>query len=74
LSLSELETERVAGRAQRAGVTVTPSDLPLLNANLISGLRVCLGAPRSRADIVLAMTRLRDALSKSHDRSSNIFI
>jgi len=74
LSLNELETERVAGRAQRAGLTVTPPELPLLNPSLMSGLRVCLGAPRTRADVVLAMTRLRDALDNSQDRSANIFI
>ena len=74
LSLSELDTERVAGRAQRAGLTVTPPDLPLLDAKLISGLRVCLGAPRTRADIVLAMTRLRDVLGNTRDPTSRIFI
>jgi hypothetical protein len=41
---------------------------------MISGLRICLGAPQTRADITLAMTRLHDALGRAQDRSSRSLI
>lgn len=64
LALDELEAERTAGRAQRAGVTLTPPELPLLDSTLISGLRICIGAPKNRADLTVGLERLRGALSR----------
>jgi DNA-binding transcriptional MocR family regulator len=63
LPLSELEAERVAGRAQREGVAVTPPGGPIVNGRLISGLRVCLGGVATTADLVTGLERLRAALS-----------
>ena len=43
LPLSELESERVAGQAARAGVQVTPPQAPFVSGAAVSGLRLCLG-------------------------------
>lgn len=74
LKLDELETERAAGRAQRAGVTVTPPELPLLDPALISGLRICVGGPKTRADLVLGLERLRGALARAPELPSGASI
>jgi DNA-binding transcriptional MocR family regulator len=74
LTLDELETERAAGRAQRAGVTVTPPELPLLDPSKISGLRICLGAPKSRAELAVGLERLRDVLARAPQVPLNALI
>jgi DNA-binding transcriptional MocR family regulator len=43
LPMSPLAAERTAGRALRAGVEVTPPDAPIVAADKIAGLRICLG-------------------------------
>lgn len=48
LPLPELEAERVAGRALRGGVQLTPPDSPLVGQGATRGLRLCLGGVRSR--------------------------
>jgi DNA-binding transcriptional MocR family regulator len=49
LPMSDLDAERVAGRALRQGVAVTPPSVPIVDSAEMSGLRLCIGAP---ADIV----------------------
>jgi DNA-binding transcriptional MocR family regulator len=71
LPLNELDAERAAGRAQRAGVTVTPPELPLLDAKLISGLRICIGAPKTREDLTIGLERLSGALTKTPEFTQN---
>lgn len=44
LPMPALDAERAAGRAGRAGIEMTPADAPIIAADQISGLRVCLGA------------------------------
>ena len=48
LPMSELEAERVAGRAMRGGVLLTPADAPLVGPGATRGLRLCLGGARER--------------------------
>lgn len=48
LPLPELEAERVAGRALRGGVQLTPPDAPLVGQGATRGLRLCLGGVRTR--------------------------
>ena len=48
LPMSELDAERLAGRALRGGVEVTPPDAPIVEAGFESGVRICLGAVDSR--------------------------
>ncbi len=65
LDLSELEAERVAGRALRDGVAVTPPNAPIVDGALISGLRVCIGAAADRATLRRALEVLAAALAAS---------
>ncbi|ALL12487.1 PLP-dependent aminotransferase family protein [Caulobacter henricii] len=44
LPMSDLEAERLAGRALRRGVEVTPPAAPVVAAGLTTGVRLCLGA------------------------------
>ena len=69
LPMTELEAERTAGRALRAGVAVTAPGAAVLRPELISGLRVCLGAASDIAALTLGIERLRTALRD--DRSEN---
>jgi DNA-binding transcriptional MocR family regulator len=62
LPMPELEAERTAGRALRAGVAVTAPGPAILRPDLISGLRVCLGAASDMADLTLGLERLRSVL------------
>jgi DNA-binding transcriptional MocR family regulator len=62
LPMPELEAERTAGRALRAGVAVTAPGATVLRPDLISGLRVCLGAASDMAALTLGIERLRTAL------------
>jgi len=61
LPMSELDAERTAGRALRAGVAVTAPGPAILRPDLISGLRVCLGAASDMADLTLGLERLKSA-------------
>ena len=45
LPMSDIDAERVAGRALRQGVAVTPPSIPIVDPSQMSGLRLCLGAP-----------------------------
>jgi DNA-binding transcriptional MocR family regulator len=62
LPMPELEAERLAGRALRAGVAVTAPGPAIVRPDLISGLRVCLGAASDMADLTLGLERLRSVL------------
>ena len=65
LPMGELEAERVAGQAYREGVSVTPPGAPIVDGGTLSGLRVCLGAVASSAELAEGLRRLRAALSPS---------
>jgi DNA-binding transcriptional MocR family regulator len=69
LPLPELEAERLAGRALRAGVAITAPGLAVVRPDLISGLRVCLGAASDITELTLGLERLRSVLQD--DRSGN---
>ncbi|MBI1406632.1 MAG: aminotransferase class I/II-fold pyridoxal phosphate-dependent enzyme [Caulobacter sp.] len=63
LPLDELEAERVAGRALRAGVQLTPPDQPLVGAGTTRGLRLCLGAVRERSRLEAALRIVAGAIA-----------
>jgi DNA-binding transcriptional MocR family regulator len=69
LPMSENDAERVAGRAHRAGVMVTPPRAPIVGADPVTGLRVCLGAVASTAELTVGLERLRAALSPRDELS-----
>lgn len=47
--MHELQAERLAKRAIRAGIDVTPPGAPVIDQSMIYGVRVCLRAVRDRA-------------------------
>jgi DNA-binding transcriptional MocR family regulator len=69
LPMPELEAERLAGRALRAGVAVTAPGPAIVRPDLISGLRVCLGAAADIAELTVGLERLRSVLQ--YDSSGN---
>jgi DNA-binding transcriptional MocR family regulator len=61
--LGELEAERVAGQALRAGARVTPPRAPFVTGAPVTGLRICLGSAESLASLRLGLERLKGALA-----------
>ena len=68
LPMPELEAERAAGRALRAGVLVTAPDAPVVGARSLTGVRVCLGGPADVEEVRTGLRRLQQALGPG-DRS-----
>lgn len=62
LESEELQAERAYSRALRLGVAMTPPDAPSVEPNLMSGLRLCLGAPDTTASLERGLEFVRDAL------------
>ena len=69
IPLGELEAERLAARAQRGGVLLTPPDAPVVNRQLISGVRLCVGGELSQARLEGAIDVVADALAAGRERS-----
>ncbi len=65
--MSELAAERLAGWCLREGVELTPPSAPIIDPSLISGVRLCLGAPRDRATLERALTVVASALRNDGD-------
>jgi DNA-binding transcriptional MocR family regulator len=63
LPLPELEAERVAGRALRGGVQLTPPDAPLVGPGATRGLRLCLGSVRDRDRLEQGLRIVADAIA-----------
>ncbi|RYF95124.1 MAG: PLP-dependent aminotransferase family protein [Caulobacteraceae bacterium] len=63
LPLAELEAERVAGRALRGGVQLTPADSPLVGEGTTRGLRLCLAAVRERGRLEQGLRIVAGALA-----------
>jgi len=62
LPLPELEAERMAARAMRAGVELTPPSAPVIDADAISGVRLCLGGVADREILRSALNVVAAAL------------
>ncbi|MBQ1543964.1 GntR family transcriptional regulator [Caulobacter sp. CCUG 60055] len=67
LPMSELAAERAAGRALRRGVELTPPAAPIVDTDLTSGLRVCLGGPPDLATLERALRVVSFSLSDASD-------
>lgn len=74
LPMSPLEAERTAGRALRAGVEVTPPDAPIVAADKISGLRICLGGAASLAVLESALTVIAQSLQAEVSRQGRAVV
>jgi DNA-binding transcriptional MocR family regulator len=70
--MGELEAERVAGQALRAGVRVTPPRAPFVTGAPVSGLRICLGAAADMTQLRRGLETLRDVLAPSRTASENV--
>jgi len=63
LPMPPLEAERLAARAFRSGVEVTPPDAPVVAPGEVSGVRLCLGAAPDRRVLEEALTTVAAILS-----------
>lgn len=62
LPMPELDAERMAAKAMRAGVELTPPSAPVVDPSSISGVRLCLGVAADRAQLGVALDRVVAAL------------
>jgi aspartate/methionine/tyrosine aminotransferase len=69
LPMSELEAERLAGRALRGGAEVTPPAAPIVQPGLVTGVRLALGAASDRAELETGLRIVAAALSDVEERS-----
>lgn len=74
LPMTELQAERVAGRALRAGVEVTPPDAPGVGDDAEAGVRLCLGAVPDRAVLERALHVVLASLEREVDEQSRAVI
>jgi DNA-binding transcriptional MocR family regulator len=63
LPMPALEAERLAARAFRKGVEVTPVDAPVVAPGEVEGVRLCLGAAPDRRTLEQALTTIASILS-----------
>lgn len=66
LPMGELEAERLVARALRAGVQLTPAAAAVVDPSLASGVRLCIGAPASSAQLEIALDRVSSVLASGH--------
>jgi DNA-binding transcriptional MocR family regulator len=69
LPMAELEAERAAAQALRAGVEVTPPGAPIIDHQGLSGLRLCLGGIERAEDLEGALRVVAGAVGGA-DRAS----
>lgn len=74
LPMSELEAERLAGRALRGGAEVTAPSAPVVEAGQESGVRVCLGAVPDRETLRRGLEIVAGALSSEVGERSRAVI
>jgi DNA-binding transcriptional MocR family regulator len=55
LPMSELDAERTAAQALRAGIELTPPSAPIVDSGGLSGVRLCLGGVEDPADLEAAL-------------------
>ena len=68
LPMPELDAERAAACALRAGVEVTPPSAPIVDWHGLSGLRVCLGGVEDRTDLEVALRVVAEAVGGAGDQ------
>jgi DNA-binding transcriptional MocR family regulator len=70
LPMAELDAERAAAHALRAGVEVTPPSAPIVDWHGLSGLRVCLGGVEDYAELERALKAVAEAVGGAGDQFS----
>ena len=73
LPMSDLEAERAAGRALRAGVQVTPPHAPQVGDSKTRGLRICLGAVSRRDTLEQGLRIVAEAVA-GRERSETAMV
>ncbi len=68
LPMAELDAERAAAHALRAGVEVTPPSAPIVDWHGLSGLRVCLGGVEDGAELEQALKVVAEAVGGAGDQ------
>ncbi|HEV2594643.1 MAG TPA: PLP-dependent aminotransferase family protein [Sphingomicrobium sp.] len=63
LPMDELAAERLAGRALRAGVALTPPNAPVPPGGRALGIRLCIGAAANLSQLTIGLERLRSVLA-----------
>ncbi len=69
LPMSELEAERLAGRALRGGAEVTPPAAPIVEPGLVTGVRLALGAAADRVELEEGLRIVAAALADVDERA-----
>ncbi len=69
LPMSELDAERLAGRALRGGVELTPPSAPVVEPGLTTGVRLCLGAARDRDELERGLRIVAAAVADVDERA-----
>ena len=67
LPMAELDAERAAAHALRAGVEVTPPSAPIVDWHGLSGLRVCLGGVEDYGELERALKVVAEAVGGAGD-------
>ena len=70
LPMAELDAERAAAHALRAGVEVTPPSAPIVDWHGLSGLRVCLGGVEDYGELERALKIVAEAVGGAGDQFS----
>ena len=68
LPMAELDAERAAAHALRAGVEVTPPSAPIVDWHGLSGLRVCLGGVEDPGELERALKVVAEAVGGAGDQ------
>lgn len=72
LPMSELEAERLAGRALRGGAEVTPPAAPIVAPGLVTGVRLALGAAADLSELETGLRIVAAALAGEDDRARSV--
>jgi DNA-binding transcriptional MocR family regulator len=74
LPMAELDAERAAAHALRAGVEVTPPSAPIVDWHGLSGLRVCLGGVEDPVALEAALKVVAEAVGGAGDTFSRAMV
>jgi DNA-binding transcriptional MocR family regulator len=74
MPLSELDAERIAGRALRHGVALTPPSAMLVDGTKVAGLRLCLCAPPDLPTLDRALRIVASVMTTEPEGSSQSVI
>jgi DNA-binding transcriptional MocR family regulator len=74
LPMPELDAERAAAQALRAGVEVTPPSAPIVDWHGLSGMRVCLGGVEDPSELEAALKVVAEAVGGARDALTHAMV